>query len=232
MLPGTFDGIELLDRIGALGKDRSIINVIMMSGNDAGSDCVKHGAYDFVAKPIVKEVLLHKMDMLLQHRKAEMRAESDRRTKAALCKAIEELSARAFHTPVQVVAESVAAVLARPDLTKEARADLDAVRKLIMQNTNFLFRPTMDPSVDLDPVSRSFLFNELALSVPEMEFAQTSPDNAPDDPVVLKLAQWSLTCSSTRRRSYNRWSNACSFTWICFAISTYTSRCWTVFSLL
>ena len=103
VMAGNLDGIALLDRIVALeGRD---INVIVMSGEGSqiASKSVRHGSYDFIAKPLVKEVLLQKIEMLLQHRKSELQVESDREAKAAMMKAIDELSGRALHTPVQVL---------------------------------------------------------------------------------------------------------------------------------
>ncbi len=186
--PGSFDGIDLLDRIVALGKRP--ISVVMMSGYDVGSQSVKHGAYDFIAKPLVKDVLLQKIDMLVQHRKSEQHVESDRKTKASMRRAIGDLSERALHTPVQVVIESIAAVLERADMTPELRADIEALRKLIVQNSN-LYRPVVEHP-DLDPVTRSLLLTELSLSVPESESAQTFPSIHPDDPVVYDLTQWTF----------------------------------------
>lgn len=189
VMPGRFDGMELLDRIVALERD---VDVIVMSGqgDQIASRSVKHGSYDFIAKPLVKDLLVQKIDNMVQHRKLELQVESDRQAKAAMMKAIDELSERALHTPVQVVAESVGALLKKSDLTPDLRADVEALRKLIVQSSN-MYRPfTGQPNVD--PISRSFLLNELSLYVPEPEFTQTFPRIPPEDPVTYELTQWAF----------------------------------------
>lgn len=187
VLPGKLGGIELLDRIVALGKD---IRVIMMSGQDAGSESVKHGSYDFIAKPLGKDVLLHKINKAIQHRKSDQQVESDRKAKAVMRKAIGELSARSLHTPVQLVVESISALHEKPNLPPEVRAEVECLRNLIVQNSN-LYRPLIEHAApNLDPVTRSFLLNELLVAVPESEFTATLPIIDLDDPVMHNLTQW------------------------------------------
>lgn len=187
LLPGQLGGIALLDRIIALGKD---LRVIMMSRDDAGSECVKHGSYDFIGKPLGKDVLLHKINMAIQHRNSDWQVESDRKAKAVMRKAIGELSERSLNTPVQLVVESISVLHGKPNLPPEVRAEVECLRNLIVQNSN-LYRPLIEQTAPiLDPVTRSFLATELLVTVRESEFASTLPLIDVDDPGLRDLTQW------------------------------------------
>lgn len=162
----------------------------MMSGLDAGSESVRHGSYDFIAKPLGKDVLLQKVMMAVQHRMLDQQVESDRKAKAVMRRAIGELSERSLHTPVQLVVDSVSALFAKANLPPDVRAEVECLRNLIVQNSD-LYRPLIEHAApNLDPVTRSFICNQLSVVVPESEFTDSLPVIDVDDPLVHALTQW------------------------------------------
>ena len=67
IMPGM-DGIETLKRIKALEKD---LDVIMISGVDRAqqaTESIRHGAYDYITKPFDHEVILNRVEKVLQAR--------------------------------------------------------------------------------------------------------------------------------------------------------------------
>ncbi len=195
VMPGEFDGIGLLDRIGTLGKDAASVILISGKGGNSASVGVKHGSSDFMAKPLVKSVLLRKVDLLVQHRRLERQLESDCEEKAVLRKEIDKLSEHVLRTPAQSVIDLVVALLGSPSLTPELREKVESLRKLIVQHSN-LYRPTTLEQVapSLDPVTRSFLLNELSLYEPasqsSFDIVQKFPIIHVDDPLVKELTEW------------------------------------------
>ncbi len=186
-----FDGVQLLDRITALRKVSVRVIVISGEAEDMGPTGVQHISYDFITKPLVVEVLLQKINTLVQHRKLELQVESDRASKAAMRKAIEVLSERALHTPVQIVIDTITALLAKPNLTADLRADVESLRSLIVHNAN-MYRPLLKQVESVDHETRAFLFNQMLLDLPALEFAQPTPSIRLDDPLIQELAQWSF----------------------------------------
>jgi hypothetical protein len=162
-------------------KNLSVIMIGALEG-------VEHGSYALIAKPLVKEVLLQKVEMLIHHRQTEL---DDRNDNVAMRKEIAKLSKRVLHTPVQIIIDSIAELLEASELRDGLRAKVESLRSLIVLNSN-LYRPTMPEQTDFDPVTRSFLLNELSLFVPESEFSQTFPIIHADDPIILQLTQWSF----------------------------------------
>ena len=62
------DGIETLKRIKAVEKD---LDVIMISGIDRAkqaAESIRHGAYDYITKPFDHEVILNRLEKVLQTR--------------------------------------------------------------------------------------------------------------------------------------------------------------------
>jgi DNA-binding NtrC family response regulator len=67
VMPGM-DGIETLKRIKAVEKD---LDVIMISGIDRAqqaTESIRHGAYDYITKPFDHEVILNRLEKVLQTR--------------------------------------------------------------------------------------------------------------------------------------------------------------------
>jgi high affinity cGMP-specific 3',5'-cyclic phosphodiesterase 9 len=160
------------------------VSVIMIGASEG----VEHGSYAFIAKPLVKEVLLQRVEMLIHHREAEV---DDRKDNVAMRKEIAKLSERVLHTPVQIIVDSIAELLEASELSVGLRKKIESLRGLIVQNSN-LYRPTVPEQTDFDPVTRSFLFNELSLFVPESEFSQSFPVIHANDPIMLQLTQWTF----------------------------------------
>lgn len=66
-MPGM-DGIETLKRIKAVEKD---LDVIMISGIDKAqqaTESIRHGAYDYITKPFDHEVILNRLEKVLETR--------------------------------------------------------------------------------------------------------------------------------------------------------------------
>jgi FixJ family two-component response regulator len=197
VMPGEFDGIGLLDRVGTLGKGAASVILISGKGGNSASEGVKHGSHDFMAKPLDRHVLLRKVELLIQHRRLERQLESDRDEKAVMKKEIDKLSQHVLRTPAQSVINLVVALLGSPSLTPDLREKVESLHKLILQHSN-LYRPTPLEHVapNLDPVTRSFLLNELLLSEPlsSSDFGHDFkfPDVHLDDPLVKELTQWTF----------------------------------------
>lgn len=193
-VPGEFDGIGLLNRVTTLEKD--IVSIIMTSEQGADIASISmHGSYDLIAKPLVKPVLLKKLDMLIQHRQFEQQAETDRNEKVALKKEIGELAEQILRIPAQCVIDLIVALLGTPKLTPELRAKVESLRDLIVQHSN-LYRPTLAGQTNsLDSVTRSFLLHQLSLYEPyepTADFVGTFPKNSVEDPKMYELMQWTF----------------------------------------
>ncbi len=186
-----FDGIKLLDRIIALRKISVRVIVISGQDEDMGPRGVKHVSYDFIAKPLGVDVLLQKINTLVQHRKLEVRMEHDRAARAAMTMAIADLAERALHTPARIVVDTMTALLGKPGLTPGLRADLESLCNLVVQNSN-MYRPLLEQAESVDRETRSFLFNQMLLDVPAREFVQTTPSIRLDDPLIHQLTQWTF----------------------------------------
>jgi CheY-like chemotaxis protein len=63
-MPGKYDGIALLDRIVGVAQERNIQVIMMSSSQDNVVRAVEHGCDDFMAKPIVKQLLLKRVEAL------------------------------------------------------------------------------------------------------------------------------------------------------------------------
>jgi FixJ family two-component response regulator len=116
-----------------IGLKKKNLSVIMIGAFDG----VEHGSYALIAKPLVKEVLLQKVEMLIHHRQTEA---DDRNDNVAMRKEIVKLSERVLHTPVQVVIDSIAELLEASELRDGLRAKVESLRSLIVLNSNLYRR--------------------------------------------------------------------------------------------
>jgi DNA-binding response OmpR family regulator len=66
-MPGKYDGIALLDRIVGVAQERNIQVIMMSSTQDNVVRAVEHGCDDFMTKPIVKQLLLKRVEVLKGH---------------------------------------------------------------------------------------------------------------------------------------------------------------------
>lgn len=91
-IPGEFDGFGLVQRIVRLGEECGV-GVIMMSGDgDTVTKGVSLGSHDFMPKPIIKVLMLRKVEQLIQHRKSKLALQQERAEKEELQKEIDHLS--------------------------------------------------------------------------------------------------------------------------------------------
>jgi CheY-like chemotaxis protein len=80
MMPGKYDGIGLLDRIIEVAQGRSLKVIMMSSSQEHIARAVEHGCDEFMTKPIMKQLLLKKVEALKLLSKIEdqRRVELDR----------------------------------------------------------------------------------------------------------------------------------------------------------
>jgi hypothetical protein len=160
------------------------VSVIMLGASEGA----EHGSYAFVARPLVKKVLLCKVDMLEHQRQTELHY---RKENAVLRKQIDALSGRFFRTPMDIIVNSIKEILAAPGLAEDLRPKIETLGNLITQNSK-LYHPTVPQKTNYDPVTRSFLLGELSLFVPSTEFARALSGIDIDEQVVLQLTEWTF----------------------------------------
>ena len=197
-MPGEYDGFGLLSRIMKMREEQGI-SVIMMSGEeDAVHRGVMLGSNDFMAKPIVKALLLRKMEMLVRHRLFRLELQKERAEKEALRKEIAALSGMMgsrVETPMQTITTVINGLLGRAELSEEVRSELTRLKTLALDESN-LYKPRMSSQQPgrVDAVTRSFLLNELAF-VPGTDDENRSAffsNLTVDSRWVEELTQWSF----------------------------------------
>lgn len=132
-MPGEYDGFGLLDRIMKL-KDEKGISVIMMSGDDKeiAIKGVTLGSNDFMVKPLIKALLLRKVEILLEHRQSKLELQKERLEKEELRKEIASLNTamqrNVVETPIQTIMTTIANLLQEKDLSENMRTELQRLR--------------------------------------------------------------------------------------------------------
>lgn len=205
-MPGEYDGFGLLDRVTKL-KEEQGIDVIMMSGQeDVVVKGVTSGSKDFLAKPIVRALLLRKVETLVQHRQSKMALHQERMEKEVLLKEIAALSVHHFgenlvETPIQTINASLVNLLHRSDLNPEVRGELVRLKTTAGQAAS-LYRvsaPGVQSSKKFDDVTKSFLLSELAVNPHSVSGNALDTENIRtfstvliDGPAVAELTQWSF----------------------------------------
>lgn len=197
-MPGEYDGFGLLDRVMKL-KEEEGIDVIMMSGQDKEIAVrgVTLGSKDFLAKPLIKALLLRKVELHLAHRQSKMELQRERLEKEELRKevaALSEMMGRRtgiVETPVQTITNIISSLLAHQNVPAEIRLELQRVKDIAVNGANF-YQPTMtigqNPSVDA--VTKSFLLNEL--SIRDAPVAAPAAFAAIRVELMAEVTQWSF----------------------------------------
>jgi CheY-like chemotaxis protein len=190
MMP-AISGFTLLQMIN---EDESLrqIPVILMSGavldSKAANDTIKIGGQDYLTKPIGKEFLKKKVDMVLQNiwqkkKEQEYRSELAReRHKGTLLakqmeakeheidelrKKVNQMTAatkEALESPIQHISKSIEKLLKSTDWADHEQEIKDQLTHILKElgSTN-LYRPTFEKLIsndEVDPVTKSFLVTE------------------------------------------------------------------------
>jgi DNA-binding response OmpR family regulator len=61
-MPGKYDGVGLFDRISDVAQERNLQVIMMSSNQDSIAHAVNHGCDEVMVKPIVKDVLLKRVE--------------------------------------------------------------------------------------------------------------------------------------------------------------------------
>jgi hypothetical protein len=182
-------------------KEEQGISVIMMSGEeDAVHRGVMLGSNDFMAKPIVKALLLRKMEMLVRHRLFRLELQKERAEKEALRKEIAALSnlmsSSHVETPIQTITTVINGLLARSELSEDVRGELTRLKTIALDESN-LYKPRMSGKPGqpgFDAVTRSFLLSELAMIIPTGDENRSAffSNVSMESKSVEELTQWSF----------------------------------------
>ncbi len=76
-MPGKYDGVGLLDRIVEIAQERNLQVVMISSNQDNIPHAVNHGCTEFMTKPIVKELLLKRVETLQTLRISQIEKEME-----------------------------------------------------------------------------------------------------------------------------------------------------------
>eukprot|EP01113_Clastostelium_recurvatum_P000317 TRINITY_DN10138_c0_g1_i3.p1 TRINITY_DN10138_c0_g1~~TRINITY_DN10138_c0_g1_i3.p1 ORF type:complete len:896 (-),score=233.98 TRINITY_DN10138_c0_g1_i3:195-2882(-) len=167
------------------------VPIIMMSGsmidNKSANDSIRIGGQDYLTKPIAKDLLKQKVDILLQNAYQKKRAQEYRnvlareREKGTLLAKqmeakqheIEELKKRVqdmgtrdatIETPVQSIARTIEGLLAQKDWSHNPATIQSELQNVLRElASNSLFRPRFDKvltSSSVDVVTKSFLVGQ------------------------------------------------------------------------
>ena len=160
------------------------------------------GSKDFLAKPIVKALLLRKVETLVQHRLSKLALHRERLEKEELRREIAVLSERMFNTnlvetPIQTITSGIGALLARSDLAEEVQSELARLKKIAGQAASLYRIPTtgVTSNTQFDAVTKSFLLSELMSNSnpsPTDDNMHTFSTVLVDGPMVAGLTQWSF----------------------------------------
>jgi len=78
-MPGM-DGIELLRRLGSASPETMVLVVTAFGGMDTAIEALRHGATDYVLKPVIFEDIIGKVRRLVEHRELDREVRNLRRS--------------------------------------------------------------------------------------------------------------------------------------------------------
>eukprot|EP01094_Clydonella_sp_ATCC50884_P016722 TRINITY_DN2793_c0_g1_i10.p1 TRINITY_DN2793_c0_g1~~TRINITY_DN2793_c0_g1_i10.p1 ORF type:complete len:591 (-),score=169.42 TRINITY_DN2793_c0_g1_i10:74-1846(-) len=195
-MPGK-SGIETLEDMRA-NPDLPQVPVILMSSsecsNETAASSVIRGSHDYLFKPLIKPLLLRKIETILDAVQGKRQADALREIMEIKEKEINEL--RSFlrddtvkiRTPLEQITSSIVKLLENPEVkhAEGAQRELLTILQSIRSAAD-LYKPAMQPSPEEDPVSSSFVGSELLDK--QTKTVDTFPSHV-EETSICNLTSW------------------------------------------